>query len=162
MLNMKKNQDMRMTNSRCRQWLTLLILLVWLPINGHAQTTRFEMVVEKTDGTELTFQITDDYPVLSHQYGGEEGINRLYITGESDATEIPCENIKRLFTREVQAALGDANDDGKVTIADGVCIVNYLMGNPPADFNTAAADVDGDGQITIADAVGVVNIILNK
>ena len=58
--------------------------------------------------------------------------------------------------------LGDANGDGKVDINDALSIVNYLMGNPPANFNEPAADVNVDGQITIADAVGVVNIILNK
>ena len=58
--------------------------------------------------------------------------------------------------------LGDANGDGKVDIADALCIMNYILGNPLADFNTATADVDGDGEITIADAVGVVNVILNK
>ena len=57
---------------------------------------------------------------------------------------------------------GDANGDGKVDINDALSIVNYLMGNPPANFNEPAADVNVDGQITIADAVGVVNIILNK
>ena len=61
-----------------------------------------------------------------------------------------------------EAIIGDANGDGVVDIADGVEIVNYILSNPSADFNTAAADVDGDGQITIADAVGVMNIILNK
>ena len=55
----------------------------------------------------------------------------------------------------------DANGDGKMDINDAICIVNYLMGNPPAGFNAAAADVNGDGQVTIADAVIVVNIIMN-
>ena len=57
---------------------------------------------------------------------------------------------------------GDANGDGKVTITDAVAIVNYILGNPSADFNADAADVSGDGNITITDAVGVVNIILNQ
>ena len=57
---------------------------------------------------------------------------------------------------------GDANGDGKVDIADALCIVNFVVGNPSPDFNQAAADVDGDGEITIADAVGVMNIIMNS
>jgi hypothetical protein len=48
-----------------------------------------------------------------------------------------------------------------VDIADALCIVNYLTGNPVAGFNEAAADVNNDGQVTIADAVIVVNIIMN-
>ena len=57
---------------------------------------------------------------------------------------------------------GDANGDGKVTITDAVGIVNYILGNPSAFFNTEAADVNHDGKITITDAVAVVNIILNS
>ena len=57
---------------------------------------------------------------------------------------------------------GDANGDGKVDIADALCIVDYLTGNPSAVSNAAAADVNGDGEITIADAVGVMNIIMDR
>ena len=70
--------------------------------------------------------------------------------------------------REVPPIKGDANGDGGVTITDAVAIVNYILGNPSADFNKAAANVnndyddDGNPNITITDAVGVVNIILNS
>lgn len=64
--------------------------------------------------------------------------------------------------------LGDANSDGNVTISDAVAIVNKILGNPSAGFNSAAANVSGDFDeqgspvITITDAVGVVNIILGN
>ena len=58
--------------------------------------------------------------------------------------------------------LGDASGDGKVDMNDALCILNYLMGNPPADFNEAAADVNGDGVVDIADAVQIVNMIIGK
>ena len=68
-----------------------------------------------------------------------------------------------------QAVLkGDANGDGSVTITDAVAIVNYILGNPSANFNLEAANVNGDTddegkpKITITDAVAVVNIILNS
>ena len=63
---------------------------------------------------------------------------------------------------------GDANGDGSVTITDAVAIVNYILGNPSANFNLEAANVNGDTddegkpKITITDAVAVVNIILNS
>jgi hypothetical protein len=63
---------------------------------------------------------------------------------------------------------GDANGDGQVTITDAVAIVNYILGNPSANFNLEAANVNGDTddegkpKITITDAVAVVNIILNS
>ena len=44
-------------------WTSVLfILFVWMPIKGIAQTN--ELGVEKRDGTELTFKITGDYPVV--------------------------------------------------------------------------------------------------
>ena len=55
----------------------------------------------------------------------------------------------------------DANGDGKMDFADAMCIVDYLMNKPLAEFNAAAADVNNDGQVTIADAVIVVSIIMN-
>ena len=64
-------------------------------------------------------------------------------------------------TTDASPVLGDASGDGKVDIDDAMYIVNYLMGNAPADFNEADADVTGDGVVTIADAVSVVNIIMN-
>ena len=57
---------------------------------------------------------------------------------------------------------GDANGDGVVDIADALCIVNYLMGNPSVDFNDAAADVNNDGVVDIADAVHIVNFVVGK
>ena len=58
--------------------------------------------------------------------------------------------------------LGDVNNDMKVTIADAVGVVNYILGNPLQGFNEDAADVNEDGNISISDAVGILNIILNS
>ena len=57
---------------------------------------------------------------------------------------------------------GDANNDGSVTFADAVAVVNYILGNPSVSFNIAKADVNGDTKVTITDAVSIVNIILNQ
>ena len=63
--------------------------------------TVFDMVVQKIDGSEISFRITNDYPVLQYKYGGPEGINSLVIyKGINDYTSIPCPDIKRLITRE--------------------------------------------------------------
>jgi hypothetical protein len=77
MSNIKKKRNMKKINHNYKCWALLLCLLVWLPINSLAQTEQFEMVVEKVDGTQLTFLITDDYPVLQYHYGGEKGVNTL-------------------------------------------------------------------------------------
>ena len=92
---------MKKINNNRRQWALLLMLLVWFPINVFAQSDQFEMVIEKTDGTELAFLITNDFPVLQYQYGGEDGINTLDIQHPNGLSTIPCPEIKRLYTREV-------------------------------------------------------------
>ena len=59
---------------------------------------------------------------------------------------------------------GDANNDGSVTIADAVAVVNYILtnGQPTGNFIFEAANVNGDEGITIADAIAIVNIILSE
>lgn len=49
--------------------------------------------------------------------------------------------------------VGDTDNNGKHTINDAVCIINYILNQPSAAFLEAAADIDGNGKITINDAV---------
>lgn len=53
--------------------------------------------------------------------------------------------------------LGDADQSGKVSINDAVCIVNYILGFPNQTFLEAAADVDQNGNISINDKVVLIN-----
>ena len=55
-------------------------------------------------------------------------------------------------------ALGDLNGDGKVDIADAVCILNVMA----ADSYCSIADLDGDGKVDIADFVSVLNIMAGE
>lgn len=55
----------------------------------------------------------------------------------------------------------DVNHDGSVTIADALCIVNYVLGNIPDNFDWNRYELNGDHNITIADAVVVVEMILS-
>ena len=57
---------------------------------------------------------------------------------------------------------GDANDDGKVNVADIVEINNAKAGNPSASFNMINADVDSNGTLTEADITAIGNIIMQK
>ncbi|MBR1655385.1 MAG: hypothetical protein IJ698_03055 [Prevotella sp.] len=56
--------------------------------------------------------------------------------------------------------LGDANGDGKVTVADYTAIAHYILGKTPANFNEKAADVNGDGKINVADYTAAAHLIL--
>lgn len=137
---------MKTIYGNCKHWVILLILLVWTPIKGWTQTNGFEMVVEKIDGTELTFTITDDL-WLGYHYGGdpmygEDGVNTLEIQTVDGKTSVPCPEIKRLFTRPV-TLIDDIQDinvnegsyqiytpDGKFvdTLQKGVNIIRYSDG----------------------------------
>ena len=57
--------------------------------------------------------------------------------------------------------MGDTNGDGKISITDAVAIVNYILGNPSANYVSEASDVNGDGRTSITDAVAIVNKILS-
>lgn len=57
---------------------------------------------------------------------------------------------------------GDANGDGRISIADITAIIAHLAGNTPASFNEGLADADQDGNISTSDIDVVVTKILNK
>lgn len=59
-----------------------------------------------------------------------------------------------------EKTLGDVNGDGRISVADAISIINYVLGRTPASFITVAADVNSDGDITLADAVATVDKIL--
>ena len=55
---------------------------------------------------------------------------------------------------------GDADGDGKISIADVVAIIDYILGNTEGEFYEDAADVTGNGDVNIADAVELIDILL--
>jgi hypothetical protein len=161
MLNIKMNQDMKTRNSIYRQWALLLMLLIGLPLGIKAQTNLFEMVVEKTDATELTFRITDDYPVLQYQYGGEDGVNTIKIQTEGNYTSVPCPDIKRLYTREYKPIPGDVTGSGSVDVQDATIVINYILGDASGNYNYTNADMNNDGEVDVFDVTAMINVILS-
>ena len=59
-------------------------------------------------------------------------------------------------------ALGDADGDGKVGIADVVRLIDYLLSGSGNGFDRGAADVDGDGSITIGDVTKLIDTLLHQ
>ncbi len=51
---------------------------------------------------------------------------------------------------QIYPGSGDVNDDGQLTVTDGLLIAQHVEGLTTVD--TSAADVDGDGNVTKADA----------
>ena len=86
---------------------------------------------------------------LEAQFSG----HKLY---DSDGTEATYAYIGKL---------GDANNDGNVTMADANMVVNYFLADDKSDiknFNKKKANVNGDSDITMADANAIVNLFLGK
>jgi len=137
-------------------WTSVLfILFVWMPIKGIAQTN--ELVVEKRDGTELTFKITGDYPVVQYYWGDGNGIKSIEIQAVEGNQILPCAEIKCLFTRVEKK--GDVNGDGNINVADIEEIIINILGFPSDKFKFEEADVNGDGFVNIADIVMILNLI---
>ena len=58
--------------------------------------------------------------------------------------------------------LGDANNDGRVNVADIVAINNYRKGAAPAGFNAKAADLNNDSKVDDTDISILVCMIMGK
>ena len=119
---------------------------------------------------------------LPYAFSGSDGeVARITVDVASDVSSgqyaIVVKNailaspnaVKTVIESDVESLLevdgllpGDANDDGNVTIADAVAVVNYILGNHSGIFVFDAANMDGDSEITISDAFAIVNIILNQ
>lgn len=57
--------------------------------------------------------------------------------------------------------LGDANDDGKIGVADLTAIASHILGTTPIHFVQGAADANEDGKIGVADLTCIAGWILN-
>ena len=57
---------------------------------------------------------------------------------------------------------GDANNDGRVDIADVAAAIAHILGQPTGQFSEEAADMDGNGSIDIDDVQAIVTLILNQ
>lgn len=58
--------------------------------------------------------------------------------------------------------LGDADDNGKVDIADLTAIIDYLLGMDVSPFNPTNADVSGDGRVGIDDVTDLIDLLLAR
>lgn len=59
-------------------------------------------------------------------------------------------------------ALGDADGDGMVGIADVTNLIDYLLSGSGNGLDRGAADVDGDGVVGIADVTELIDTLLNQ
>ena len=61
---------------------------------------------------------------------------------------------------DIEFMRGDTNGDWRISIADAVAVVDYILSDGTTPLIVPAADMDGNGRISIADAVAIVDYIL--
>ena len=76
-----------------------------------------------------------------------------FAHGFEQPTELPLEsNVNRALT-------GDVDHDGRISIADVVLLIDYLLSG--SSDTPVAADVDSDGVVSIADVASLIDFILS-
>lgn len=78
---------------------------------------------------------------------GNASLKNMY----SGTTSVKTEVVVFTYT------LGDVDRNGKITITDAVCIINYILDTPNEVFVYEAADVDNNHKITVNDAVALID-----
>lgn len=85
--------------------------------------------------------------------------NMLFTTPQG--IEIPFQNETTIvYSESISTMLGDANNDGKVSIEDAVALIDFLLSSNGESLNITAADVDENGYISIDDVVLLIDMLL--
>lgn len=122
-----------------------------------------------TNGTTLTYGFLKVY---SNVASGEAVSFKYYTNGEeadSESQSVSFESSGVLGLPSNPYVLkvafnfiaGDANGDGRISIADASLIVDYILSGGTVTVSPGA-DMNGDGKISIADASAIVDYILSN
>lgn len=122
-----------------------------------------------TNGTTLTYGFLKVY---SNTTSGETVTFKYYTNGEeaeSGSQGISFESSgvlglpsnPHVLKVAMSFIAGDANGDGRISIADASLIVDYILSGGTVTIS-AGADINGDGKISIADASAIVDYILSN
>lgn len=95
--------------------------------------------------------------------------NQSYLSVDSDCpaslkvmTEAEYAAYVEEQEKEPEVLIGDVNGDGKVTITDVACMVNFVIKADTTGLNKKAADANGDDKVTVTDIAIIVDKIVNK
>ena len=116
-----------------------------------------DVVLDGTDGEVAKITISMPEDVTAGEYP-------IVITaGEiaNGTSNVVIDRVKSTLTVK-DYIVGDANGDGRVSIADVSTLAGFLLGKPSADFVEAAADANGDGRVSIADVSTLASKLLGK
>ncbi|MBE6737393.1 MAG: hypothetical protein E7566_01900 [Ruminococcaceae bacterium] len=99
---------------------------------------------------------------ITYADGSQKTVNEGFTVGEFDSSApgkktvyITWQGIITSFEINVYA-MGDANSDGKLSVADATLIQKHLAGmNDLSDMQKAAAEVTGDMKLSVSDATKI-------
>lgn len=133
-------------------------------------TNRYLLICSSTNNS--TFE-DNDGPIISvglnvnRSLSGGDYVISLY----NIAIALPSANVERKPMMQYAVSVsseipdyivGDANGDGRISIADVSAIADYLLGKPDADFDENAADANMDGRISIIDVSTIIDMLSSK
>lgn len=136
-------------------------LLVANTVNDTIRTDAY--IIETRDSLTALYRITAEdsiaieafnaYFVIPMKEGVDEPVNMYYLSEKdyNDHNKQP----------EPEPFLGDANDDGTISVADLSLIASYILGSD-VEMNKVNADVNGDGDISVADLSAIASMILSN
>ena len=100
----------------------------------------------------IIFKGTNTRNILKFNSSNNPPLFSCYASGQDDVK----------IYRKIALVPGDANGDGKVTVADVMMVVNHILGNSSSNINLKNADVNNDGGVNVTDVMGIVKIILQN
>ena len=164
-----------------------LYLPLGLSVNPEANQYGFALT-DRRDDHALSVSLLPDggYRLLSYSvslgaYQGNTGVLMTVPVSANDNIETPASiQIKNVLFTQVTGEeirlddqscmvtvmpavlLGDADDNGKVDIADLTSIIDYLLGADVEPFNFTNADVNVDGLVRIDDVTELIDLLLAR
>lgn len=139
------------------------VCVLWTSTSNSPDSTDIwaDMSVDSGSNWGTDFRMNDS--TLNNQYLPTAAINHegnLFWAWTDDRNRLNYPDI--YFTHSYYSLnykFGDANSDGKVTVADAVYLVNYLFKGGPQPCLLRFGDANNDCKVTVADVVYLVNYL---
>ena len=125
---------------------------------GVTEATR----ITRTSGIYSNFVLTQDNTGKCFVPTQGETIDAQKAYLRIRTANLPSGGESRIALKFGNDLKGDANEDGKVDVADAVVTINKVLGQPASPFNLFNADINDDGIININDVVMTIKIILGE